>query len=158
MIAISIHDSDGAVQRICVNRTDPIQTLENHIALTPRQLIVFRGNVLMPGFSFQYHGIEDSDRIHVVRPLVQTPMKMPLHRPPHTSLLRGGAARSSHRSLVLEIAKLADSASLGAIEDIKQADPTAVRPLKFQTTVVSAVPSPAGPNCDPLPSAWFTGG
>jgi hypothetical protein len=162
MIVINLHDSAGSVQRIRVNETDPIQILEQHIPLQSRQWIVFRGSVLMPGFSFRYHGLGDSEDVYVCRPSVrsETPRTSIGHM--HADVrsagdqLRGGTTRTSPRSILLELARLVDITQLDApewpIRDAKDEEDG-----QAQTTVVDPVPSSPGPSCEALPHKWFTG-
>jgi hypothetical protein len=155
MIEINVHDSGNVIQRISVNATDPVQVLERHIPVSSRQLIVFRGHVLMPAFSFQYHGITDNQHIHVVRRDTAA-LDSGSTRPQ----LRGGCGPPTHRSLLLQVAKLADHALADAPWEVTDKQNMESEPQyhgQIQTTVVGEVPSQSDPHCEPLPCRWFTG-
>jgi hypothetical protein len=149
-IMITVHDGEAPAQRTTASVTDPIQVLSSSVPGGTHRLIVFRGYVLMAGFTFKFHGIKDGDDVYIVRLLPANRASAALAQ---RNWPRG--AEAGARGLTREAGRLADLAQRrtqirdGAIERIDaDALPETVPTVTHQTGALTNV------STDPLPKCW----
>jgi hypothetical protein len=140
-ITITLHDGDVSTQRITVAVKDPIQILHDHITPGGRRLIIHRGSVIMTGFSFQHHGVQDGDELHVIR----------RRGPPSQRSARWAAEMRHSNALLREAARLSDlwqrirGVAVGDTDDIGHA----TVPLIYKTVLDGGADNAS---TDPLPA------
>lgn len=67
-ISIVLHYEDGLAKQITVDEFDQVSILQKYVSNSGNdRLIVANNSVLMPAFSFKYHGIKDGDHVHLIR-------------------------------------------------------------------------------------------
>lgn len=72
-ISIVLHYQDSPEKQITVNKLDPISVLHNYVPDEGGDRMILAKNcLLMPSFSFKYHGIRNGDHMHVVRPQIHS--------------------------------------------------------------------------------------
>jgi hypothetical protein len=151
-ITVTVHDGEAPTQRVTVGVMDPIQILQDHIPAGGRRLIVYRGSLVMAGFSFRHHGIKDGDDLYVVRPRAELKSPAPIRHGIYRSDTRAVEAFSS--SLLREAARLSDLTDHGSLI---RAAILADDPLFDSQTHRTVIPRSAKggrPSIEPLPVSW----
>jgi hypothetical protein len=163
-ITITLHDGELPTKRVTVGVMDPIQILHDQIPAGGRRLIIFRGSLIMAGFTFRHHGIKDGDDLYVVRPRARSTthsdaanQRSTLQRRPALEAWLYGSVHGA-ASLLREAGRLSDLTTRGlpiraaAIEDA--GNETAVRISRLWKMILEEDGRSQGPRTDPLPICW----
>jgi hypothetical protein len=153
-ITVTVHDGAAPAQRTTVCVMDPLQILHDRIPAGGRRLIVFRGSVVMAGFSFRHHGIKDGDDLYVVRP--RTERKSPPTMRPGIYLSGARSFGLVSSGLLREAARLSDLTDHGRLIRAAMLD-IADDPLlhsQMPRTVIPRSGEAGKLSTEPLPTSW----
>jgi len=159
-ITLNVRAPGAAPQAVTVCPLDAVQTLVDRLPPGGRRYVVCSGSILMPSFSFKFHGVKDGDDVYLVEVkwTNPTPSQPQIDRSSHHRLftreVRSGDRQHSHGSLFGKLARICDRSGQGAFADRQTGAGGEERGPMPWTDLAADRRKAVGPSTDALPTWW----